>query len=826
MPGLAHVRMASWLGAIGCLAGGAACAAGLRVATFNVGLGLGAPGTAGHDAARAVLARIDADVVALQEIQPDDLGGSPAPLASFAAALGYPFTHVPPPTSLDPWSRNAVLSRHPISAVTNVGSPAGANDVARLHPVVTIDVPGTANDPLVAGVHLKCCLESADPLRRAVELRRLLDHLAGCGAAGTGNWIVLGDFNLVGSDRWVESLPDGLPSTFVLGADITFPVRYHTDPAAYFTSLPLVRLPSFQQDGVTTATRGTSSVLDHLLASPALAARPHATEIYNSTLDAACPGLPKTGEPLPAATSAAASDHFPVFGDFELDDPEVPPAERQLVALGLPVVEHFHGFDGTAPPAAWSTTGGSWLGADDGSSPAPGNYAYGGADPALGVVPGATPFCAGLRFRNQTGTTITALQVAADAGQWRAVHGGSADSWAAEMIVGSGALPLPGLAFTAATDLPDGPIPGGTVTPRAEVVTGLSIPPGAAFELRFTAAAGPVADVFVNELHYDNADVDCGEFLELVVGPGFTRPLADLAVVLYNGAPASLAPYATHPLDSFTPGYVTPTCHRILYQELPGNGIQNGSPDGIALVDRGTVVRFLSYEGAFTAASGPAAGMTSTDLGVAQPGTDPPGTRSLGLAGTGGRASDFAWARSEGAFTMGFPNEGQTFAASPAAAQGISLDKLAVTPLLDTDRDGLPDAIDPDDDDDGLTDDQETLLLTNPWSADTDANGTADGDEDADGDGQSNLAELRVTLTDPRNPNSAFRTTLRRAPDGTLTLAFPTLAGRTYRIQRSHDLAAWLELANAPGTGAAFEAPLPPDPDAPRAFLRVLVTLP
>jgi hypothetical protein len=46
-------------------------------------------------------------------------------------------------------------------------------------------------------------------------------------------------------------------------------------------------------------------------------------------------------------------------------------------------------------------------------------------------------------------------------------------------------------------------------------------------------------------------------------------------------------------------------------------GLQNGSPDGIALVDNfGRVIQFLSYEGPMTATSGPAAGMTSTDIGV------------------------------------------------------------------------------------------------------------------------------------------------------------------------------------------------------------------
>jgi hypothetical protein len=45
-------------------------------------------------------------------------------------------------------------------------------------------------------------------------------------------------------------------------------------------------------------------------------------------------------------------------------------------------------------------------------------------------------------------------------------------------------------------------------------------------------------------------------------------------------------------------------------------GLQNGSPDGLALVAPGNVVvEFLSYEGTFNATNGPAAGMTSVDIG-------------------------------------------------------------------------------------------------------------------------------------------------------------------------------------------------------------------
>jgi hypothetical protein len=49
------------------------------------------------------------------------------------------------------------------------------------------------------------------------------------------------------------------------------------------------------------------------------------------------------------------------------------------------------------------------------------------------------------------------------------------------------------------------------------------------------------------------------------------------------------------------------------------NGLQNGAPDGIALVDNtGKSHSVLSYEGVFVATNGAANGMTSTDIGVAE----------------------------------------------------------------------------------------------------------------------------------------------------------------------------------------------------------------
>jgi len=54
------------------------------------------------------------------------------------------------------------------------------------------------------------------------------------------------------------------------------------------------------------------------------------------------------------------------------------------------------------------------------------------------------------------------------------------------------------------------------------------------------------------------------------------------------------------------------------YYSMPISGIQNGAPDGLALIFQGMVCEFLSYEGDFVATSGAASGVMSTDIGAAQ----------------------------------------------------------------------------------------------------------------------------------------------------------------------------------------------------------------
>ncbi len=144
---------------------------------------------------------------------------------------------------------------------------------------------------------------------------------------------------------------------------------------------------------------------------------------------------------------------------------------------------------------------------------------------------------------------------------------------------------------------------------------------------QFTTAASLPA-VRISEFHYDNTGTDAGEAIE-VSGPA-GMDVTGWSVVLYNGN-GGLA-YGTSALI----GTIPTTCDTrgVLVLNYAVNGIQNGSPDGIALVDAsGSVVEFLSYEGTFAAVDGPAAGQTSTDVGVSELGTEPLGL-SLQRAGT------------------------------------------------------------------------------------------------------------------------------------------------------------------------------------------------
>ncbi|MBN1920232.1 MAG: ExeM/NucH family extracellular endonuclease [Anaerolineae bacterium] len=167
------------------------------------------------------------------------------------------------------------------------------------------------------------------------------------------------------------------------------------------------------------------------------------------------------------------------------------------------------------------------------------------------------------------------------------------------------------------------------------------------------STAATTTAVFVNEIHYDNDGTDASEGVE-VAGPAGTD-LTGWQLIPYNGNGG--VQYSVQTLSGTIPdqqnGYGT------VFFAI--SGLQNGAPDGIALVDASsTVIQFLSYEGAFAATDGPATGLTSVDIGVSEVGTTPAGD-SLQLVGTGTTYEDFTWNTATIANTYNAINTGQIF---------------------------------------------------------------------------------------------------------------------------------------------------------------------
>ncbi|GAA3947379.1 ExeM/NucH family extracellular endonuclease [Actinoplanes auranticolor] len=132
--------------------------------------------------------------------------------------------------------------------------------------------------------------------------------------------------------------------------------------------------------------------------------------------------------------------------------------------------------------------------------------------------------------------------------------------------------------------------------------------PTRAAETAPVRAAKAVPGPFISEIHYDNSGTDSGEAIEIEAPAGFD--LTGWRIVLYNGNGG-----VVYDTDTFA-GSVPAA--GVVVQRYPVDGIQNG-PDGAALVDpAGAVAEFLTYEGAFAATAGPAAGTSGVDLGVVE----------------------------------------------------------------------------------------------------------------------------------------------------------------------------------------------------------------
>lgn len=136
---------------------------------------------------------------------------------------------------------------------------------------------------------------------------------------------------------------------------------------------------------------------------------------------------------------------------------------------------------------------------------------------------------------------------------------------------------------------------------KASTLTWFTIP------CALISAQANAAQLFINEIHYDNIGSDVAEGVELVGLPGLD--ISGWSLAFYNGSDGSI--YKQHEIDQA----FKDSAQQASILHLAISGLQNGPADGVALLNSlDEVVEFLSYEGGITATSGAAAGLTSTTI--------------------------------------------------------------------------------------------------------------------------------------------------------------------------------------------------------------------
>jgi len=336
----------------------------IRIATVNTLNGVGARGSTGYNDLLTLIGRIEPDIISFQEVSST---GNFFNLRALVADLGLPhLATTGEPFANDPYDGGrfntnqnlAIASLYPFKRDGFCPGPKplpgdpppppqchncspyqierGApnrKEVTRYPLLAEIDVPGTTNDPTIIAVHYKASQDEPSQFRKAVEAYRTIQGITAAGhVAATENIFVLGDFNqdherpMPASFNTGDLVPD-LPQSFQLGEDITgknaITIPYDNFPDRIFGDAGFNTPLNFQQDNVGKRTfnlPGSGAALDYIIHSQNVTDNGNFhTEIYNSTLDGAFHGLEKQGNPAPPSISFTASDHFVVFGDYELD---------------------------------------------------------------------------------------------------------------------------------------------------------------------------------------------------------------------------------------------------------------------------------------------------------------------------------------------------------------------------------------------------------------------------------------------------------------------------------------------------------------------------
>ncbi len=288
----------------------------VRVVTWNV-QELGPVGSTGYMAVQDILARLDGDVVGLNEIVSEDL----APLDSLAAELGYDTVVVPTDNPFgDP--RNVMLTRLPAidqrvwTSADLSGDPA-ADDLTRLPVIIEVQTGGAPLTVIVQ--HWKSGFGDDDEFRRAIDGQRTAQA---ADAAFTDAVVVMGDVNAELGDSDSPTvfcdIPSGMPSAYWLGGDLYSDLVSQgigNDAFAPYLDLGLEVLDAAQPDGRTGTRDVSGRRIDYLMVSPSISSADKITEVYD-TRDDGDSALPLTGTPPDRSAFADASDHFPVVLDY------------------------------------------------------------------------------------------------------------------------------------------------------------------------------------------------------------------------------------------------------------------------------------------------------------------------------------------------------------------------------------------------------------------------------------------------------------------------------------------------------------------------------
>lgn len=344
----------------------------LRLASLNVLDGVGAPGSPEFAAALEQLARVAPDVVVFQEVAAQVTAPGDArhfgDVRALLERLGFPGGRSHLATAGDAFSGQTYLagdfgnstqslvvaSRHPITQVVQIGrGVAGRKEMTRFPLLVRLDLPEPAPDVWVVNVHLKQGSTQADQFRRALEGWRIVQFLRDAGLGGAAvPLFVAGDFNEDPGNRQSTSFStagvggghafsDGsrLPTTFQLGSDVPGVLGYAPFPQAVFAAAGVSPLSVLQADGESARTYNAAgnSRLDYLLTGTASLQQGAARlEVYNSALEPVFDGLPKAGSLPLSDLSWRASDHFLLYGDFQLCPAEAVGLvlERLTLAVG------------------------------------------------------------------------------------------------------------------------------------------------------------------------------------------------------------------------------------------------------------------------------------------------------------------------------------------------------------------------------------------------------------------------------------------------------------------------------------------------------------